>query len=65
MTTLAPIEKHLIDRSTSTEYNHVSITRCKLCKSETANGHPITVCVFALMKRIEYLETRCQKLEAK
>ena len=36
-------------------------TRCRMCRLETKGGHAITVCLFAMSRRLEKLEERLAK----
>lgn len=60
---LMPTDTTLEHYQDGTAYLQARKTRCRLCKQETREGHPITVCVFALMKRVEYLEGRMAKVK--
>lgn len=55
---LMPTEMFVENRREGTAHFSIKKVRCKLCGTETKGGHPLTVCVFALMKRVEKLEGR-------
>ncbi len=51
-----PVEAYKEETRVGTVYHHAVKTRCKLCRVDTKDGHPITVCVFALARKVERLE---------
>ena len=58
-----PVERYQQEVRDGSVYGYTAKTRCRVCGVETKEGHPAMVCLFALAKRVAYLEAKLEKLE--